>query len=417
MYTGPNLAKDNLVFGYDSGYGVADNETTTRFYPGESTANLFTYPYLSNHTDSTNSTTSIVKEDFGGGLKGVRFIQASTSPILSFTPSISTSTPVSGGTYTWSSYVDSTSTGSKLKSQVTVYVNGVKHWLTASNTWVTSTVECNHLFKATVAGEWHRVDNQITMPTGTLTSFSVGGFYRATSNFTIKVANLQFEQKGHVTPFTATSRSSTESLIDLKRTTNIDVSNVTFDSTGQPTFDGTDDSISLTDNFDLNDHFVTGQDFSIEAVTYMRESPSQNGGVLCNQKYSSETDPAGFGLVIKNNNTYALNLTNNTPTSYENIAGIPFNVDNYHHIVYTFNSSTGSIVSYSNGSQYGSATNSSYSWRIPTDSTRTYVGYNTQGGWGNYINMDVPVIKVYSKALTAGEVKQNYNAYKHRFNI
>ena len=37
---GPNIVKDNLIFGYDTGYGVADNETSTRFYPGEPTENL-----------------------------------------------------------------------------------------------------------------------------------------------------------------------------------------------------------------------------------------------------------------------------------------------------------------------------------------------------------------------------------------
>ena len=47
-------------------------------------------------------------------------------------------------------------------------------------------------------------------------------------------------------PFVNGTRSSTASLIDLKETTDIDVSNVSFDSTGQPTFDGTSDYISKT---------------------------------------------------------------------------------------------------------------------------------------------------------------------------
>jgi len=37
MHTGPKLTNDNLVFGYDTGYGVADNAVTTRFYQGEPT--------------------------------------------------------------------------------------------------------------------------------------------------------------------------------------------------------------------------------------------------------------------------------------------------------------------------------------------------------------------------------------------
>ena len=38
---GPNTEKDNLVFGYDTGYGIADNNTATRFYAGKSVDNGF----------------------------------------------------------------------------------------------------------------------------------------------------------------------------------------------------------------------------------------------------------------------------------------------------------------------------------------------------------------------------------------
>jgi hypothetical protein len=51
---------------------------------------------------------------------------------------------------------------------------------------------------------------------------------------------------GTKTVFTDGTRSSTQSLIDLTKTSTINVSNVSFDSTGQPTFDGTDDYIELT---------------------------------------------------------------------------------------------------------------------------------------------------------------------------
>ena len=37
---GTNIVTDSLVYGYDSGYGVADKHTSTRFYPGQPTTNL-----------------------------------------------------------------------------------------------------------------------------------------------------------------------------------------------------------------------------------------------------------------------------------------------------------------------------------------------------------------------------------------
>ena len=51
MYTGPKLTNDNLVFGYDTGYGVADIETSTRFYKGQPTTNVFTVLGSPSNTD------------------------------------------------------------------------------------------------------------------------------------------------------------------------------------------------------------------------------------------------------------------------------------------------------------------------------------------------------------------------------
>jgi len=57
MYTGPNIERDGLVFGYDTGYGVADNSTATRFYPGESTINGIMYPDFSSGVSPYNTHT------------------------------------------------------------------------------------------------------------------------------------------------------------------------------------------------------------------------------------------------------------------------------------------------------------------------------------------------------------------------
>ena len=37
---GTNIVRDDLIFGYDTGHGVSNNTTATRFYPGEPTTNL-----------------------------------------------------------------------------------------------------------------------------------------------------------------------------------------------------------------------------------------------------------------------------------------------------------------------------------------------------------------------------------------
>src|SRR6056300_882713 len=69
--------------------------------------------------------------------------------------------------------------------------------------------------------------------------------------------------KGHATQFVDGTRSATQGLIDRTGNTTIDLSNVSFDSNAQMTFDGTDDYGTITDStlFD----FGTGN-FSMEAV-------------------------------------------------------------------------------------------------------------------------------------------------------
>ena len=67
----------------------------------------------------------------------------------------------------------------------------------------------------------------------------------------------------------------------------------------------------------------------------------------------------------------------------------------------------------------------------PTGTTRAYSAGSTGilkdlngvtiGGNFNssqpYFNGDIPIAKIHNRALTAGEVKQNFNAYKNRFDI
>ena len=404
IHRGPNTVKDGLVFGYDTGYGVADNSTATRFYPGEATANIFSNPNFANHTDVTVGTTSVIKQDFGDGRIGIQMIQAGTSDIAGFSMG-SYSAPVSAGTYTWSSFIHSTSTGGKVKAQITVYVNGTRHWLTNSNTWTTSVTECTHLFIATVANQWHRIENQFTLPTGTLTNLQLGSFYRNTSNFTIKIANAQLELKSHTTPFVNGTRSSTASLIDLKKTTDIDVSNVSFDSTGQPDLDGTGDFIKASST-----HSITG-DITLEAVFNEDTSSAPHTTAIC-------TDTGHqYGVKLmsyKNSDRYGLWLGFGSSSYVAMHAGTLDNNTTYH-LVGSWKQSTGVVKVYLNG-VLKSTLSTGQTSAISLNEAKVVIGADYHSlSYG--LNGKVYVGKVYQKVLTDDQVKQSYNAYKNRFDI
>ena len=78
-------------------------------------------------------------------------------------------------------------------------------------------------------------------------------------NSSIVLFDAQVEE-GVSSPLLTSTRSDTASLIDLKRTTSFDVSNVSFDSNAQLELDGTNDYLLTSDNVT-----ITG-DQSIETL-------------------------------------------------------------------------------------------------------------------------------------------------------
>ncbi len=84
-------------------------------------------------------------------------------------------------------------------------------------------------------------------------------------------------------------------------------------------------------------------------------------------------------------------------------------LDEYIHMVGVYDGSN--IRLYINGAQAASA---SYTNGYPQQS---YFRIGNEYNRSYYANIDLSVVKIYSKALTAAEVQQNFNAYKNRFNI
>ena len=401
IHRGPNLVKDGLVFGYDTGYGVADNSTATRFYPGEATTNFVTTNLETLGTDgsgqsSIGTRTTIAPNhvrivDVASNTRQSHLISGLTASTI-YTVSIQfkkiTGTPtfrfqLQG--YSGSSYVNTI----KFTSTAETGLEDIEGWQTAEWTF-TLPSNCNAL--------------RIWWQDG-------ADYTTYTHSFELK--NPQLEAKSHVTPYVSGTRSSTASLIDLKRTADIDVSNVSFDSTGQPTFDGTDDKIVVTNQTSIGS-------YTYETVVKINSSDSSYSGFGSNFKSdASGYGGVGNGWVIRLDPNGSLQVyTKNNSTALINPINISgfraANVNKYIHLVYTY--SNGSNKLYINGILQ--ATGTGLSGTTPSDSTLIIGAYS----WGissqtYYINASQPIAKLYNKTLEAENVKQNYNAYKNRFNI
>ena len=198
-----------------------------------------------------------------------------------------------------------------------------------------------------------------------------------------------------------TSISTTQSIIDLKKTTDINVANNSFDSTGQPTLDGTDDYI-------YPNNITNGSGLTSITAEFVVKASANNKNIIKSNSNAILLHYGGAG--------FYLNSTDNTTSGYLGWNGkLTGGTGVYEHLVATYDGTTMKL--YVNGE--------------PTGTTRAYSAGSTGvlkdlngvviGGYFNstqpYFNGDMPIAKIYNKALPAEEVKQNFNAYRKRFEL
>lgn len=396
---GTNIIRDGLVYGYDTGYGIADNETTTRFYPGEPTTNEFY---------GSGSNGNILDHSSGYGGYGT----AQTGALDAFGTTENTvyrntgkmrlgptggqdiGTLTNGNTYTFSVYL--------------------RHVPGENNVPGSNGFEFDIVDKADSRNYQGTLDSNMTYD---WKRFSVTALHNNNSNYhfidvgTYQGTNVwewcmpQIEVGSHATPYTRTSRSATASLIDLTRTVNIDVSNASFDSTGQPDFDGTDDRIVSSTGINLSSYTSLTYEGVVKAV-----------GLSSHDRWFSGTVGSTFhnpDLAIGTDGQLRYIFSSGGIDSWYQPTGLTIDTTKFNHLVYTF-TNTGTVKIYINGTLEYTGTHSSNA-TFPNGS-RFMTGMRFDNN-GEGVDGNIPIAKVYSKALSADEVTQNYNAYKNRFNL
>jgi len=406
MATGynPKIVTDGLVLCLD--------KRDQNSYAGEPTTNTLTYPQLTGISNQTVGASSITKTDFGNGLVGVEFVQGGTGDIVSLSVQ-DNYTPTSGDTITFSAYLNSTVTGNLLKSQVTVYVNGTRYWLQSDETWSTTVHEYREFFSPTVTGEWHRVTKTITMPTGTLTTFVIGGKYRTTGNFTLKIANLQLETNSHATKFTTTSRSSTDGWKDLSGNNNHgDLTSLTYSATNIPgtpnndfSFDGSSDYVNLNAS-----GAPGGSNGTVCAWVKLSGAANNHASIFTNQ-VGAAWNAMRLALNIKTPNQVYFHLANGSSATQFNILSSALSYNQYYYIVGTYDGTTGKI--YVNGDLEDSYTTSI----VPGTYTTGFEAVGFMNYSNRYFPGNIDIIHRYNITLTDNEIKQNFNAQRSRFGV
>jgi hypothetical protein len=381
---GPNIERDGLVFGMDTGYGVANNSTETRFYKGEPTTNL---------KSSTQTSGAI------NGMSGVSVTYVGEEDGWK---KYSLSGTFSNGTYPYCMYLSSQQclAGMRYSTQVIIKTNvrdKFNYFATNGVSYVNQPKNHEGVNSSTLLSD----GSQLLQRQGfeyTSTTTQAGYLWTNPINNTtfnpstdfVYIKDFQIEQKIHCTPFVSDEREETKSLIDLTKTTDIDVSNVSFDSTGQPTFDGTNDYASIGNPTALRD-LASG---TIEAVYYRDASTGTYQMIF--------TDSGSKLEITYSGNVLQFYIGNSGLSVTHAVTG------QFFHVVGTWG--PGYKKLYLDGSEIASGTNTG----VDTGSISRYIGGR---GTSFPFNGKVPLVKVYTKALSTAEVTQNYNAYKNRFNL
>jgi hypothetical protein len=354
---------DALVFAYDTG----DTRNSYRGEPTENLANTDSLRTMGQYAD--NTVTSAEAPEKGPGWKKVTITARGTNFRTAKFPYINHPTNT---TRTYSLEVDFNGTsGYYVRGDgfsglgPNIYTSGVHSW-----TFTTTT------------------------NSGSMALFLNNGATSVTGiNDVIYYRYYQVENNAHRTQFTAGTRSATQGLLDLTGNYTLDISNASFDSNAFITFDGSSDYVDILNSTTL---FSGTQDFTVEAAYNMQ---GQGGGEIFGNYGSGYTTnhlwfSGMYGIWI-NGGVYA--------------PGNPLPNGKYHMAATRRN---GLVELYLNGELVNSGTKN--------DSIATDINYRIGAdvnGAAEPFTGDIYVVKAYSRALTAAEVKSNFNHYKSRFGI
>jgi hypothetical protein len=387
---GPNtFGEENLVFGYDLG-------DVSNSYKGEPTSNtavtnnFYTYWNNSGTASWSNNDSTVTRLVPDLPVMSMYKLTDGNSHLgFGYSSQVTTSTEYTYSTYIWIPSSNSATMPGSVPyfrpqpanyGAVTLSYNGSTNW----GTWPRD--------------RWIRISGTATTQATNVTSAYIS-CYLDTAGDKVFFTAPQMEQKSHATPFINGTRSATQGLLDFTGNSTIDLTNVSFDSNAQMTFDGTDDEINTGITTQLTD-------FSCEVV--FKNNNSQAWGRLVDKSYtdgffiSAYFATSGIGYV-------GAGIIEPNPPHGQ---ALQYDTNKYNYFVVTRSGTTHTI--YLNGSA-NSLSKTGSSSALGTAEMAIGAWYDTYGS--QRFTGEIPVVKLYNRALTADEVQRNFNAIKGRFNI
>jgi hypothetical protein len=193
---------------------------------------------------------------------------------------------------------------------------------------------------------------------------------------------------------------------------------VGFTSTGRGMFvlDGTNDTLTSTN---LNIPYASNTLYTLEAVCRFNTNPNayqtvflygnsnQNEGLIISKSRSGYANGYVYGGVVSG----GVGIFSGTTFTGDQIVSLGL----AHYVVTVTKPGSNYVVNmYVNG-QLNSTTTSAYT--TYTFNTPNFLGLSSGGSFNEPVNGNIAMVRVYNRALSALEVKQNYNALRDRYGI
>ena len=380
--SGPNtLGESNLVFAYDTG-------DVSNSYIGAPTTNICTGADYSIYNDgASNVRNQTYPPPFKPGYEVVK-VTANTpgtygQSILWTATYSSSPTTATNSVYAW------------LESGT--YVQVGQHW----HPWNYGSP------KYIEKGKWVRISETYAINEGG--SYSAAAMVYSTDGVAY-FCMPQYELKPYMTPFInfLGTRSATQGLLPVIGNSTIDLTNVSFNSNAQMVFDGTNDYASVTLPSSIGV-------YCLEMVWYNNNAiPNNDTAIGGPTTYQTPIEFNGTGQGV-HLGAWTGGFTNEAihiwgaggATANQVAAGV-----GHHHVVFNWNGTTYDIWvdGINTPTQYLSGNNPA---TLLTASS-IKMGNDVSG---YAFNGQIPITKIYNRALTAQEVRQNYQQYKTRFNL
>lgn len=186
------------------------------------------------------------------------------------------------------------------------------------------------------------------------------------------------------------------------------LSNVTYTSP-YFSYNGTSSQVAISDNALLE---PGSGDWTMEAWVYQSSSTGS-------QVVLGKFDPGGLSADV----SYAIRVLNGSlradfgnGTTAVSTANYALPLNTWTHLVYVFNNvANNNIITYVNGVQQSTTTHSFAS--ILNTSANLYIGSYNNGEYAQWFNGRIGITRLYSSALSAANVLQNYNADRGTYGL